>query len=348
MHVLLDEMGEVTGAVETFRDLSRVKILTDQLKGRYSFRNIIGKSHGMQEIYNLIESVARTNVAVLIQGDTGTGKELVARAVHYESPRANKPFVVVNCAALPESLLESELFGHVKGAFTGAVTDRKGRFDLADGGTIFLDEIADISQAIQVKLLRVLENKQFERVGDSRTREVDVRLVFASNKNLKELAAAGEFRQDLYYRINVVTVNLPPLRERDEDIPLLVDHFMERFREETGRPVEALSQDAMDLMIDYPWPGNVRELENAIGHAFVHCAGGTICPEHLPQDLLGTFGAGGGPVRLGSLEDIEKEAIVDMLRRCKGNRSLAARRLGIGRSSLWRKLKKYGLDEPAV
>jgi len=346
--VLLDEMGEVTGAVETFRDLSRVKILTDQLKGRYSFRNIIGKSHGMQEIYNLIQSVARTNVTVLIQGDTGTGKELVARAVHYESPRANKPFVVVNCAALPESLLESELFGHVRGAFTGAVSDRKGRFDLADGGTIFLDEIADISQAIQVKLLRVLENKQFERVGDSRTREVDVRLVFASNKNLKELAAAGEFRQDLYYRINVVTVNLPPLRERDEDIPLLVDHFMERFREETGKPVEALSQDAMDLMIDYPWPGNVRELENAIGHAFVHCAGGTICPEHLPQDLLGTLGAGGGPVMLGSLEDIEKEAIVDMLRRCKGNRSLTARRLGIGRSSLWRKLKKYGLDEPAA
>ncbi len=347
--VLFDEMGEVTGAVETFRDLSRVKILTDQLKGRYSFRNIIGKSHGMQEIYNLIQSVARTNVTVLIQGDTGTGKELVARAIHYESPRASKPFVVVNCAALPESLLETELFGHVKGAFTGAVFDRKGRFELADGGTIFLDEIADISQAIQVKLLRVLENKQFERVGDSRTSEVDVRLLFASNKNLKDLAASGEFRQDLYYRINVVTVSLPPLRERDEDIPLLVDHFMKRFREETGKPVEAVSQDAMDLMIDYPWPGNVRELENAIGHAFVHCAGDTICPEHLPQDLLGTLAApGGGPVRLGSLEDIEKEAIADMLRRCKGNRSLAARRLGIGRSSLWRKLKKYGLDDLAI
>jgi DNA-binding NtrC family response regulator len=194
--------------------------------------------------------------------------------------------------------------------------------------------------------LRVLENKQFERVGDSRTREVDVRLVFASNKNLKELAAKGAFRQDLYYRINVVTVNLPPLRERDEDVPILVDHFMERFREETGKPVEGLSQGAMDLMIDYPWPGNVRELENAVGHAFVHCSEGVIRPEHLPRDLLGAVGGGGVSARLGSLEDIEKEAIADMLRRCKGNRSLAARRLGIGRSSLWRKLKKYGLDEP--
>jgi PAS domain S-box-containing protein len=344
--VLLDEVGDVVGAVETFRDLSRVKILTDELRGRYSFRNIIGKSHKMQDVYKLIQSVARANVTVLIQGDTGTGKELVAKAIHYESPRATKPFVAVNCSALPEALLESELFGHVRGAFTGAISDRKGRFEMAAGGTLLLDEVSEMSHGIQVKLLRVLETKQFERVGDSRTRDVDIRVLCASNRNLKELAATGGFRQDLYYRINVVTVGLPPLRDRDEDIPLLVDHFVQRFRTETGKPVEAVSQEAMDLMIDYPWPGNVRELENAIGHAFVHCSGEVILPEHLPQDLLGgPAGPGSAPMSLGSLEDMERSAIAGMLKRCKGNRSLAAQRLGIGRSSLWRKIKKYGLDD---
>jgi len=344
--VLTDEMGEVVGAVETFRDLSRVKTLTNELKARYSFRNIIGKSHKMQDIYRLIQSVARASVTVVIQGDTGTGKELVARAIHFESPRASKPFIAVSCAALPEALLESELFGHVKGAFTGAISDRKGRFEVADGGTMLLDEISEISPSTQVKLLRVLETKQFERVGDSHTREVDVRLLCASNKNLRELSAAGGFRQDLFYRINMVTITLPPLRERDEDIPLLVGHFVERFRADTGRPVESVSQEAMDLMIDYPWPGNIRELENAIGHAFVHCGGGVILPRHLPQDLLGTLGGpGSSHAKLGSLDDMERSAIVEMLARCKGNRSLAAERLGIGRSSLWRKIKKYGLAD---
>jgi PAS domain S-box-containing protein len=346
--VLLDETGEVIGAVETFRDLSRVKTLTEELKTKHSFRSIIGKSHRMQEIYRLIESVARSNVTVLIQGDTGTGKELVARAIHYESARAGNPFVVVNCAALPEALLESELFGHVKGAFTGAILDRKGRFEMADGGTILLDEISEISPTTQVKLLRVLETKQFERVGDSQTRGVDVRLLCATNRNLKELVGSGCFREDLYYRINVVTVSLPPLRERDEDIPLLVEHFMQKFRAETGKHAEKVSQKAMDLLIDYQWPGNVRELENAIGHAFVHCSGTVLLPEHLPQDLLDAVkGSGSDRVRIGSLEDMEKTAIAEMLKKCKGNRSLAARRLGIGRSSLWRKLKKYGLTESA-
>ncbi len=217
---------------------------------------------------------------------------------------------------------------------------------MAAGGTLLLDEVAEMSHGIQVKLLRVLETKQFERVGDSRTRDVDIRVLCASNRNLKELAATGGFRQDLYYRINVVTVGLPPLRERDEDIPLLVDHFVQGFRTETGKPVEAVSQEAMDLMIDYPWPGNVRELENAIGHAFVHCSGEVILPKHLPQDLFGgPAGPGSGPMSLGSLEDMERSAIAGMLKRCKGNRSLAAQRLGIGRSSLWRKIKKYGFDD---
>jgi PAS domain S-box-containing protein len=325
--LLKDESGRVVGAVESFRDLSRFKTLTEELKGRYSFRNIIGKSHEMQEVYGLIRSVARANVTVLIQGETGTGKELVARAVHYESPRAGEAFVVVHCAALPEALLESELFGHVKGAFTGATSDRKGRFQLADRGTLFLDEISEVSPAIQVKLLRVLENKQFERVGDSRTTQVDVRLICATNRDLKEMISRGTFREDLYYRINVVSLRLPPLRERDVDIPLLVRHFIDKFNQETGKRVENVHPDAMDVLLDYAWPGNVRELENAIGHAFVHCRGDTILLRHLPQDLSGMGAGGTESARLlpGSLEEVEKAAIAEMLKRCKGNQSRAAK-----------------------
>jgi PAS domain S-box-containing protein len=342
---LRDENGEVIGGVEIFRDLSSVRRLTEELKSKYSFRNIIGKSHKMREVYRLITSVAPTNVTVLIQGETGTGKELVARAVHYESPRATKPFVVVNCAALPETLLESELFGHVKGAFTGATSDRKGRFEISDGGTLFLDEISEISPAIQVKLLRVLETKEFERVGDSRTTRVDVRLICATNRNLREVVTSGDFREDLFYRINVVAINLPPIRDRDEDIPLLVNHFIQKFNQETGKKVEGVSQEAMDLLLDYSWPGNVRELENAMGHAFVHCTADKILREHLPQDVLEAAPRIAGPAwgKMGSLEEVEKTVIEEMLRRSKGNRSLAARRLGISRSSLWRKIKRYGL-----
>ncbi len=343
--LLRDETGEVIGAVETFRDLSRVRLLTEELRTKYSFRNIIGKSHEMREIYRLIRSVAGANVTVLIQGETGTGKELVARAIHYESQRSKNPFIVVNCAALPETLLESELFGHVRGAFTGAMSDRKGRFEVADGGTLFLDEVSEISQAIQVKLLRVLETKTFERVGDSRTTGVDVRLICATNRNLKEFVKEGGFREDLYYRINVVGINLPALRQRDEDIPLLVDHFIERFNADTGKQVRAVSQEAMDVLIDYAWPGNVRELENAIGHAFVHCGGDTILPGHLPQDIVETTPQITDTAlrMLGSLDEVEKAVITETLKKCNGNRSQAARRLGIGRSSLWRKMKKYGL-----
>jgi PAS domain S-box-containing protein len=345
--LLRDPDGEVLGAVEVFRDLSRVRYLTEELKGRYSFRNIVGKSHKMREVFRLIRSVAQTNVTTLVQGETGTGKELVARAVHYESPRASKPFVAVSCAALPETLLESELFGHVKGAFTGASVDRKGRFEMAAGGTLFLDEVSEMSGATQIKLLRVLETKEFERVGDSRTVGVDVRLICATNRNLKEAVARGDFREDLYYRINVVAIKLPSLRERDEDIPLLVKHFIGKFNAETGKHVEYVAQEAMDLLIDYSWPGNVRELENAIGHAFVHCTGSTILPEHLPSDIVSALPHVGTrtEVMLGRLDDIERRVITETLRRCHGNRSQAARKLGIGRSSLWRKLKKYRLTD---
>ena len=345
--LLRDENGNVVGAVESFRDLSRVKTLTEELKAKYSFRNIIGKSHKMQEVYHLIRSVARTNVTAMIQGDTGTGKELVARAIHYESPRAGEPFVVVHCAALPETLLESELFGHVRGAFTGATSDRKGRFQLADRGTLFLDEIYFVRRPTLVMLLRVLYNTRFERVGDSRTTQVDVRLICATNRNLKQMISEGKFREDLYYRINVVSLRLPPLRERDEDIPLLVQHFIEKYNRETGKQVGKVHPDTMDIFIDYAWPGNVRELENAIGHAFVHCRGDIILPGHLPQDVLeaGPAGTETALKMLESLEDVEKAAIAEMLKRCKGNRSRAAKRLGIGRSSLWSKIKKYGLAE---
>ncbi len=343
--LLHDVDGRVIGAVETFRDISRVKTLTEELKGKYSFRNIIGKSAKMQEVYELIRTVAPANVNVLIQGETGTGKELVARAIHYESPRAGRRFVAVNCSALPETLLESELFGHVRGAFTGATSDRAGRFEVADGGTLFLDEISEISPSIQVKLLRAIETKEFERIGDSHTKKVDVRIICATNRNLKELVAQGKFRSDLYYRINVVNINLPPLRERREDIPLLIDYFIEKFNKETGKRVRAVSPEAMDLLIDYDWPGNVRELENAIGHAFVHCRGEVILPRHLPDDVVRgvTPVASEEILSARSLEEIERIAIRAALKHTGGNQTLAARRLGISRSSLWRKMKKYGL-----
>ena len=343
--LLRDENGEVVGAVESFRDLSRVRKLTEELRGIYSFRNIIGRSPQIQQVFGLIRSVASTNVTVLVQGETGTGKELVAKAIHYESPRCDARFVAVNCAALPETLLESELFGHVKGAFTGATSDRKGRFEVADGGTLFLDEIAEIGYETQAKLLRVLENREFERVGDSATRHVDVRLICATNRNLRDLVAGGGIREDLYYRINVVTIDLPPLRERSGDIPLLIEHFVDKLCKETGKAVTEISPDAMDLLIDYAWPGNVREMENALGHAFVHSRGGVILSEHLPQDI--TTGiphithAALGPVT--SLDEMEKMLIQEALKKSGNNRTRAAARLGVSRSSLWRKMKKYGL-----
>jgi len=344
--LLKDENGDVTGAVESFRDLSRVRKLTEELRGKYSFRNIIGRSPEIQQVFGLIRSVAATNVTVLIQGETGTGKELVARAIHYESPRSEGRFVAVNCAALPETLLESELFGHVKGAFTGATSDRKGRFDMANGGTLFLDEVAEIGYDTQVKLLRVLENREFESVGDSVTRRVDVRLVCASNKNLRDLVSKGKFREDLYYRINVITIDLPPLRERSGDIQLLIEHFVDKLSKETGKTITGVSPDAMDLLIDYAWPGNVREMENAIGHAFVHSRGGALLPEHLPPDITGgmphiTHAALGS---VGSVEQMERMLLEQALKQTGGNRTRAARKLGMSRSSLWRKVKKYKLD----
>ncbi len=343
--LLKDEAGKVIGGVETFRDMSQLKQLTEELAGKYSFGNIIGKSYQMQRIYKLITEVAVTTSTVLIEGETGTGKDLVARAIHYHSPRREYPFVTVNCAALPATLLESELFGHVKGAFTGAISDRKGRFESASGGTVFLDEIGEISPAVQVKLLRVLEKQQFERVGETKTIQVDIRLIAATNQTLLEKVERGEFRQDLYYRLNIVRLKLPPLRERREDIPLLLEHFISLFNKRTGRHVTGVSPEAMNVLVDHPWPGNVRQLENAIEHAFIHCQRGLIQPQHLPEEL-------GVPERRilakasqkrCPLAELERELIIEILAKHKWNRALAAGDLGISRSSLWRKMKKHNI-----
>ena len=341
--LLIDGEGEIIGGVETFRDLTVLKQLTNELKGKYSFGNIVGKNPKMQELYNLIESVSNTNSTVLILGETGTGKDLVARAIHYNSPRRDKPFIKVSCAALPESLLESELFGHKKGAFTGAVRDKAGRFKLADGGTIFLDEVGEIPVSVQVKLLRVLEEQEFEALGDTKSTKVDVRIIAATNRNLKEAIKEGKFREDLFYRLNVFPVYLPPLRERKDDIPLLVERFIKKFNKETGRNILAVSKKALELLLDNIWTGNVRQLENVIEYAFVHCNGRTIQVQHLPEEI-----------KLGKekdvvldidspLEEIEKRIIISVLKKNDYDREKTAHALRISRTTLWRKMKKYGI-----
>ena len=344
--------GRRAGVVVIFRDIQELRELAEQAKGRASFEGLIGKNHRMRQIYSLIEQVADSTASVLIEGESGTGKELVARAIHHKSPRANKPFVAVSCAALAESLLESELFGHVKGAFTGAITAKVGRFELANGGTLFLDEIGDISPAIQVKLLRVLQEHAFERVGESQPRTVDVRIIAATNRDLRHLIAEGKFRADLYYRLKVVPISLPPLRERTDDIPLLVAHFVERFRKETGKAITGVTPDAMNALLDYAWPGNIRELENAIEHAFVRCTGTEIALAHLPpevRDAPRQRQAGGeSPVRgpetaPGQSESSERERIIQALNEAGWNRAEAARRLGLSRVTLWRKIREYGI-----
>jgi PAS domain S-box-containing protein len=354
---MLDRGGRRAGVVVVFRDIQELRELTEQAKGRSSFEGLIGKNHRMRQIYQLIEQVADSTASVLIEGESGTGKELVAKAIHKKNHRANKPFVAVSCAALAESLLESELFGHVKGAFTGAVTAKVGRFELADGGTLFLDEISDISPTIQVKLLRVLQEHTFERVGESRPRTVDVRIIAATNRDLRHLIAEGKFREDLFYRLKVVPVSLPPLRERTDDIPLLVAHFVERFRKDTGKPITGVTPDAMSALLDYPWPGNVRELENAIEHAFVRGAGTEIALAHLPREVRGvprqpqagseihTRGPEAAPDRAAPTptEPSERERIIRALNETGWDRTAAARRLGLSRVTLWRKIREYGI-----
>lgn len=310
-----------------------VSMLKQELERR-TFGDIVSRSPVMASVMDLAMQVARGNIAVLIQGESGTGKELLANLIHRNSPRAEQPFVVVNCAALAEQLLESELFGHVKGAFTGATKDRQGRFESADGGTVFLDEIGEISPAIQVKLLRFLQNKEFERVGETETRKVDVRVIAATNKNLEEAVRQGTFREDLYYRLNAVTLKLPPLRDRMEDVPLLVTHFLRKF----GSAGE-LSQDAFTALRGYTWKGNVRELENVIERAVLLAQGGEIQLHHLPEQFQHLESPSSA---LLSLEEVEREHIVKVLRMAKDLEEAAAI-LDIDPATLWRKRKKFQL-----
>src|SRR5207249_8347028 len=303
--------------------------LRQELKERYDFSTIIGTSGPVRQMYEQMSQVAATNTTVLIRGESGTGKELVAHAIHYNSPRANKPFVKVSCAALPESLIESELFGYEKGAFTGAEARKKGRFELAEGGTLFLDEIGDVNLATQVKLLRVLQQREFERVGGTETVKANVRLIAATNKDLEKAIAGGTFREDLYYRLNVFTMFVPPLRERKADLLLLVDHFLEKFAREHQRRIKRISTPAIDMLASYHWPGNVRELENALERAVLICDGEVIHGHHLPPSLQ-TAEASGTVTRV-SLKDAvaayEKDLMQDALKTTRGNRAKAARLL---------------------
>lgn len=341
--VLKDASGKVTGGVEIFRDMSVVEDLRREIRKTYRFRDMVSKNHLVQEVFSVVPDIAASRASVLIQGPTGTGKELLARAIHSESPRAQKPFIKVNCGALPDSLLESELFGHVAGAFTDAKTARKGRFHLADEGTIFLDEIGDISPAMQVRLLRVLQDGAFEPVGSSESVQVDVRVICATHRDLKALVAQGEFRDDLLYRINTVVLKLPGLVKRLEDLPILVEDFLGKFNNLTGKSVREVSPWAMEILMRYRWPGNIRELEHAIEHAFVLVKGNLIKPEHLPADLRAAVATETPGEGLAPIRQSEKDAIVRALEANNYERVRTAAQLGMSRTTLWRRMRRYGI-----
>jgi len=341
--LLRDEDGEVIGGVETFRDLSLVEELKKKVEQRYTFADIISQNKRMLELFDIIPAVAESDSTVLIEGESGTGKELFARAIHDLGPRRDGPLVVVNCGALPDTLLESELFGHKKGAFTDASFDRKGRFALAEGGTLFLDEIGDVSPAMQARLLRVLQEKTYEPLGSSQTVKANVRIIAATNRDMRELVEKGVFRQDLYYRVNVVNLRLPPLRERKKDIPYLIDHFITRFNRLKTKNIAGISPDALAILMRLDFPGNIRELENIIEHSFVLCTGKIILPQHLPAYLQPRT-ASEAPPYSGTLRDIEDKLILDVLQRNGGNRLATARELGIHKTTLWRKMRRLGLS----
>ena len=327
-----------------------------QAQARDSFHNIVGKSQPMQKIYNLIETICSTRASVLIYGESGTGKRLIAHALHkYNEQERGKPFVEVSCGALTETLLESELFGHAKGSFTGAIKDRVGRFELADGGTIFLDEIDAFSPALQVKLLRVLQEGEFERVGDTKTIKVDVRIIAASNQNLEDLIAKGKFRKDLFYRLNIICIDLPALKDRKEDIPMLAEHFIKKHSKHVNKKIEGLSEEALILLMDYDWPGNVRELENVIERSMILTKGTMITPGDFPENLknpkakISLEENGNGKLKLkDALKSPEKDLIVKALEAVKWNRTEAAKVLGVNRTTLYKKMQKFELSKENV
>ncbi|MFQ5911755.1 MAG: sigma-54-dependent transcriptional regulator [Nitrospinota bacterium] len=324
------------------------RLLRERLARDFDYANIIGRSRALREVFKQVSLVAPTDATVLITGESGTGKELIAGAIHQNSRRKDRPFIKVTCAAIPETLLESELFGHEKGAYTGAISRQAGRFSLADGGTIFLDEIAEVPASIQVKLLRALQEKTFEPLGSGKTQKVDVRILAATNRDLESSVQSGTFREDLFYRLNVFPIRVPSLRERREDIPLLAEHFLKRFTEKNARPIRGFTPRAMDLLARYPWPGNVRELENCVERAVIVCRGDLIEPGHLPPavraDAIEEEEAGLEPAKVGSgrkLRDMERELILRTLHANDGNRTRTAEILGISRRTLQMKVKQY-------
>ncbi len=344
--VLRDEDGCVMGGAETFRDLSEIDALKRELEGRYHVGELTSRSPRMHRLFSVLPAIAASPSTVLITGETGTGKELFARTIHSLSPQASGPFVAVNCAALPDTLLESELFGHKAGAFTGATRDRLGRFAQARGGSIFLDEIGEISPALQVRLLRVLQERTFEPLGASRTESTDARIIAATNRNLPDLIRSGAFREDLYYRVNVVRLELPPLRDRKEDIGLLAEQFIRRFNRVQNRSVPGIGSEALSLLMAHHWPGNIRELENVVERAFILCGQGRIGIAHLPEELtLASRREASGC--LDSAHDLlDIQAIAEALERNGFNRLAAARELGIHKTTLFRRMKRLGMAPP--
>jgi DNA-binding NtrC family response regulator len=341
----IDEMLlTIEKALEERRLRHEVSTLRQELRTRYHFENLIGKSRAMQEIFGLIEQVAGSRSTVMVYGKSGTGKELVAKAIHYNSPRSTRAFVAVNCAAIPAELLESELFGHEKGSFTGAIATKIGKFELATGGSLFLDEVGSMRLDLQAKILRALQEREVERVGGTRTIKIDVRVIAATNRDLKKAVEEGTFREDLYYRLNVVPITLPDLKDRQEDIPLLANHFVQKFAQESNPAIREISKEAMAVLMSHAWPGNVRELENVIERAVTLGHGPAVLSTDLPTHLAG----GANPLeraltREATLEDLERDYIAMILQRTKGHQIRAATILGIDRRTLYRKIRRYGL-----
>ena len=344
--VIKDNRGTVIGGVETFRDLSALEELRKEITKHYTFEDIISKNHKIQEIFDVLPDISESESTVLIQGPSGSGKELFARAIHNLSPRKKGPYIIINCGALPNTLLESELFGYVKGAFTDATRDKPGRFALAEGGSIFLDEIGDLSLPLQVKLLRVIQEREYEPLGGTKPIKANVRIIAATNKDLEGLVSQGNFREDLYYRINVIKIDLPPLSQRREDIPYLVEHFVRQFNLKMGKRISSVSPEALNFFMEYDFPGNVRELENIIEHAFVLCRGNQININHLPPDFLNKIvhPKETKPVKLNELTYAEAQVITNVLKKHNGHRGKAAQELGIHKTTLWRKMKKLGIN----
>lgn len=354
--LLKNDQGDTIGAVETLIDLSeiekrdrKIEELSRQLPRENRFFGMIGQSLAMRHVFELIEKAARSEAPVIIYGESGTGKELVAHAIHRLSDRCDEPFIQLNCAALNEALLESELFGHVKGAFTGAYRHRTGRFEAANRGAIFLDEIGEIPMATQVKLLRVLESKQLERVGDHTPIAVDVRIISATNQNLADMLRRRQFRKDFFYRIGVIPIHLPPLRNRMEDLPPLADAFLRDLARRSGKKITGLAKSALDRLLSYPWPGNVRELKSALEFAFVVAESGPLLPDHLPNHILGVECTPQSHAADEAPLDLQKTALIAALKKAGGNRSETARILGVTRATVWNRIRKYQLTvEPSI